>query len=56
MKKMEKMEEINTNSIITDEYFDVILEFLLSLETADNKKRIVIMRSYPNKVAYRWVK
>ena len=26
------------NSIITDEYFDVIVKFLLSLETAEDKK------------------
>ncbi len=47
--------EQSKNSIITDEYFDVIVKFLLSLETADDKKRVSIMKSYPNKVAYMWV-
>ena len=54
LKKLAR--EHNTNSIITYEYFDVIVKFLLSLETVDDKKRIAIMRSYPNKVAYKWVK
>ena len=49
-------QENNINSIITDEYFDVIVKFLLSLETADDKKRIAKIWSYPNKVAYKWVK
>jgi hypothetical protein len=30
--------EHNTNSIIKDEYFDVIAKFLFSLEIADEKK------------------
>ena len=46
----------NTNSIVTDEYFDTIVKFLLALETADDKKRVAIMKSHPNKVAYKWVK
>jgi hypothetical protein len=29
--------------------------FLLSLETADDRLRTTIMRSHPNKVAYKWV-
>jgi len=48
--------EQNKNSIITDEYSDVIVKFLLSLETADDKKRVSIMRSYPNKVTYKRAK
>jgi hypothetical protein len=54
---LEKLDpENNTNSIIKDQYFDIIVKFLLSLETADDKKRIAFMRSQPNKVAYKWVK
>ena len=38
-EKLEKLDrEHNKNSIITDEYFDVIVKFLLSLGTADDKK------------------
>ncbi len=54
MKKLKGDQSKNT--IISDEYFDVIVKFLLSLETADDKKRVSIMRSYPNKVAYKWAK
>ncbi len=53
LKKLEWQN--NTISIITDEYFDVIMKFLLSLETADDRQRASIMMSYPNKVAY-WIK
>jgi lipopolysaccharide biosynthesis protein len=49
-------QENNPNSIMTDEYSEEILRFLLSLQTANDKKRIRIMRSYPNKIAYKWVK
>jgi hypothetical protein len=44
-------QENNPNSIMTDEYFEEILRFMLSLQTANDKKRIRIMRSYPNKIA-----
>ena len=49
-------QENNPNSIMTNEYFEEILRFLLSLQTANDKKRIRIMRRYPNKIAYKWVK
>ena len=49
-------QENDPTSIMTDEYFEDILRFLLSLQTVDDKKRIRIMRSYPNKIAYKWVK
>ena len=54
LKKLDQ--EHNTNSIVTDEYFDTIVKVLLALETADDKKRVAIMKSHPNKVAYKWVK
>ena len=54
LKKLDQ--EHKTNSIVTDEYFDTIVKVLLALETADDKKRVAIMKSYPNKVAYKWVK
>lgn len=46
-------QENNPNSIMTEKYFEEILRFLLFLHV---KKRIRIMRSYPNKIAYKWVK
>ncbi len=46
----------NPYSIMTDDYFDEIVKFMLSLETANDKDRLVIMRTYPNKIAYKWVK
>ncbi len=49
-------QENNPNSIMTDEYFEEILRFLLSLQTANDKKMIRIIRSYPNNIAYKWVK
>ena len=54
LKKLDQ--EHNTNSIVTDEYFDTIVKVLLALETADDKKRVAIMKSHPNKVVYKWVK
>jgi hypothetical protein len=50
------VQENNPNSIMTDEYFEEIVTFLLSLQTANDKKRIRLMRRYPNKIAYTWVK
>jgi hypothetical protein len=41
---------------MTDNYFEEIVRFMLSLQTANDKKRIMIMRRYPNKIAYKWVK
>ena len=46
-------QENDPTSIMTDEYFEEILRFLLSLQTAHDKKRIRIMRSYPNKIAHK---
>ena len=46
----------NPYSIMTDDYFDKIVKFMLSLEPANDKDRLVIMRTYPNKIAYKWVK
>ena len=46
----------NPYSIMTDNYFDDIVKFTPSLETANVKDRLIIMRNYPNRIAYKWVK
>ncbi len=41
---------------MSDDQFNDIMNFLLLLRTATPERRVSIMRSYPNKVAYKWVK
>jgi hypothetical protein len=42
--------------IMSDDQFIDIMNFLLSIRTATPERKLSIMRSYPNKVAYKWVK
>jgi hypothetical protein len=42
--------------IMSDDQFNEIMNFLLSIRTATPERRLSIMKSYPNKVAYKWVK
>jgi hypothetical protein len=41
---------------MSDDQFNDIMNFLLSIRTAKPERKLSIMRSYPNKSAYKWVK
>ena len=46
----------NPNSIMIDEYFDKIVRLMVSFQTVNDRKRMSIMRSYPNKIGYKWLR
>jgi hypothetical protein len=41
---------------MSDNQFNDSMNFLLSIRTATPEKRLYLMKSYPNKVAYKWMK
>ena len=42
--------------ILTDKSFAEIYNFIASVKNVSEKKRNQIMKSYPNKIAYKWIK
>lgn len=41
--------------IMTDEQFNEIMNFFFSIRNVSQEKKVSIMRSYPHKIAYKWL-
>ena len=48
--------EQTSTHILKDESFAEIYNFIASVKNVSAEKRIQIMKSYPNKIAYTWIK
>jgi hypothetical protein len=56
-KRMEDFsQDQRAKHIMANESFSDTLKFMLSIKNANENKRVQFMKSYPNKIAYKWLK
>ena len=55
-RKLDALSKVQKNShILSDQLFNEIYHFILSIQDASNKERLSLMRSIPDKVGYKWI-